>query len=120
MTDTVQTHKPQKANFTFTEAALQHLTKEVEKKKNCIGLRISIKTTGCSGYAYQLDYVEAPIETDHVLHPTENITIYVEVKHLPLINNSTVDYIQSGLNKKLVFDNPNQKGVCGCGESFNI
>lgn len=109
---------------TLTDAALAHIKSMLAKQAHGIGFRLSIKKTGCSGYAYVPDIIEQAKEND--LHFTQDdLDIYVDSACKNLLQGLVIDYVTDtesmGLKqKKLVFINPNEKNRCGCGESFTI
>lgn len=106
--------------ITFTEAATQHAVSYLSKQDNCKGIRLSVKKTGCSGLSYVVDYVQDP-KTDDMMLPLDNhFYIYIDKISFPYLKGMKVDYVKQGLNSKFVFINPNQKGQCGCGESFTV
>lgn len=84
-----------------------------------MGLRVGIKKTGCSGYAYLVDYVDA-IRTDDEVFDQEGIKVVVDRESLKLIDGTEVDFVKQGINEAFKFRNPNVKGECGCGESFSV
>lgn len=110
-------------NLKVTDAACEYIKSMVEKDKG-IGLRVSIKKTGCSGFAYAPTIVNEENSTDHVLTIQNGIKIYIDDKWLNLLDGVVVDYVEevkSGLKqKRLTFSNPNESGRCGCGESFHV
>lgn len=110
--------------MTFTDAAISHIKSMLEKTKNSIGFRLSIKKTGCSGYAYVPAIVDQVIPTDLHFLAQEELPVYIDPACENLVKGITVDYVSDnsiGLKqKRLVFINPNEKNRCGCGESFTI
>ena len=112
---------PQDA-ITVTEAALQHLKKTISKQKKCIGLIFGIKKSGCSGFAYevQLTQENTNIKNYYVFPIEDGISIFVKPANYPFIKGTQIDYIREGLNFRFQFNNPNEKGGCGCGESFTV
>ncbi len=104
----------------FTDAAKSHVASYLKKKTNSKGIRLSVKKTGCSGLSYVVDYVDAPEATDIEMPLTEGYLIYLDKKSYPFLKGTQVDYIKQGLNHQFVFNNPNQTGQCGCGESFTV
>ena len=84
-----------------------------------LGIRIGVKTTGCSGLAYQLEYVDKPTITD-VVYNKNDFNIYVDKKSLVYLSDITIDYQKKGLNEGFEFINPLEKDRCGCGESFRV
>ncbi len=83
-------------------------------------LRLSVKKTGCSGLAYVLDYVDSALPDDLVFPLNPEHTLCIEKASYPYLKGLTMDYVKQGLNAKFVFQNPNQTGQCGCGESFSV
>ncbi|MCX7115325.1 MAG: iron-sulfur cluster assembly accessory protein [Gammaproteobacteria bacterium] len=119
----VKHHRSEEAlalTLTLTETAKAHLLKNVFSQKGKIGVRFSIKKTGCSGLSYVVEYVDFVGDGDMILPLADKLLVCVDRQSAPFINGSVVDYIREGLNAKLVFNNPNQKGQCGCGESFIV
>lgn len=110
--------------ITLTESAVSHIKSMLAKQENGLGFRLSIKKTGCSGYAYVPDIIEKINEKD--LHFTQDkLEIYVDPECENFVKGVIVDYITEenslGLKqKRLIFINPNEKNRCGCGESFTI
>lgn len=107
--------------ITLTDRAKQKITELVNKGRRYPGIRINVKTTGCSGLAYVLEYVE----TDK-FDPTENRIVYpdlvilVPIRAWPYLTGTVVDYVKNGLNEGFDFKNPNERDRCGCGESFRV
>lgn len=104
----------------FTDAATSHVLTYLAKKLESKGIRFSVKKTGCSGLSYVIDYVEAPSSDDIVLPLNEDYLICLDKKSYPFLKGIEVDYVKQGLNYQFVFNNPNQTGQCGCGESFTV
>ena len=105
--------------ITLTQKAADHINKHIEKHGQAIGLRLGIKTTGCSGLAYNLEYVEQSQDTDQVFEQL-GVKIFIDPKSMPFIDGTQVDYGREGLNEGFRFSNPNEKASCGCGESFTV
>ena len=101
-----------------TDMAAKKIRANLERRGG-IGIRIGVRTTGCSGLAYVLEYVDA-LQTGDVAMSDNNTNIVVDKKSLPIIDGITVDYVRQGLNEGFEFINPNEKDRCGCGESFRI
>lgn len=102
-----------------TEAALEHFSKQLEKKEKK-AVRISLKESGCTGYMYVLDEVDSPEEGDFLRSLDNGTNLYVSPENIAVLKNLEIDYVQQGLNKNLVLNNPNVKNSCGCGESFSV
>jgi len=109
--------------ITITQQAEDYIKKVIEKNQG-VGFRLSVKKTGCSGYAYLPTIVETINPNDQVMALQDGVSLYIDTAWLDLLQNLTIDYIddnKSGLKqKKLVFTNPKEGDRCGCGESFNI
>jgi iron-sulfur cluster assembly protein len=106
--------------ITFSEAAIAHVLSYLAKQENSKGIRLSVKKTGCSGLSYVVDYVDAPLEDDIVLQLMDDNLVCIDKNSYPYLKGMHVDYVKQGLNSKFVFNNPNQTGQCGCGESFTV
>ncbi|SFR63157.1 iron-sulfur cluster assembly accessory protein [Thiomicrospira sp. ALE5] len=104
----------------LTAAAAQRVKTMIEKRGSGIGLRLGIKKSGCTGFAYVVDYVDEPGSSDQVF-THYGVDVYVDAKSLPAIDGMEVDYVkESLLNEGFEFRNPNVKDECGCGESFSV
>ncbi|MDF1826902.1 MAG: iron-sulfur cluster assembly accessory protein [Legionellaceae bacterium] len=114
------TPSKEKPAVRLTEAAASHVLAYLAKKEGSQGIRFSVKKTGCSGLSYVIDYVDAPSPDDIVLPLGENYLICLDKKSYPFLQGIEVDYVKQGLNYQFVFNNPNQTGQCGCGESFTV
>jgi len=119
MTAVVQ-HQSVETPITFTDAAKKHLTSYLEKRADVSGVRLSVKRSGCSGFSYVVDYVNTVDPTDKSEPLIGSYWLYIDLKSYPYLKGTQVDYVREGLNAHFTFQNPNQKGVCGCGESFTI
>jgi iron-sulfur cluster assembly protein len=105
--------------LTLTETAAQHIQRSITKRGKGLGLRLGVKTSGCSGMAYVLEFVDNIEEQDQVFE-SQGIKIIVDPKSLVYIDGTELDFVREGLNEGFKFNNPNVKDQCGCGESFNI
>ena len=105
--------------ISVTEVAAKNIQNKIVKRGKGIGIRIGIKTTGCSGLAYILEYVDSPTNTD-VEFMDKDCKVYVDQKALPYLDGLTIDYVKKGLNEGFEFTNPMEKDRCGCGESFRV
>lgn len=106
-------------SITLTAQAAEHITKHMAKRGSGIGLRLGVRLTGCSGMAYQVDFVDESNDTDHVFKD-QGITVFVDPRSLPFVDGTQLDYTREGLNSGFKFKNPNEKASCGCGESFTV
>jgi iron-sulfur cluster assembly protein len=105
--------------ITMTSEAAVHVQKCLDARGSGIGLRVGVRTTGCSGMAYVLEFVDTPQPEDIKFDQSE-IDIYVDPKSLTYLDGTVLDFGKEGLNEGFVFTNPNVKDECGCGESFNV
>jgi len=105
--------------ITLTARAAGHIERHLAARGNAAALRLGIKRTGCSGYAYTLDYAAGPAGDDHVVD-AGGIRIRIAADALPVLAGTVVDYVRDGLNEKFVLQNPNAGEACGCGESFSL
>ncbi len=104
---------------TLTEQAATHVQNFVAKRGKGVGLRIGVRTTGCSGFAYKLEFADAVNPDDHQFE-SHGVKVLVDPKSLPFLAGTQLDYTREGLNEGFKFSNPNVKDECGCGESFNV
>jgi iron-sulfur cluster assembly protein len=105
--------------ITLTESAAQHVRAYLAKRGKGVGLRVGVRTSGCSGMAYKLEFADAPHPED-VEFESHGIKVLVDPKSLQYIDGTELDYAREGLNEGFKFRNPNVKDQCGCGESFNV
>jgi iron-sulfur cluster assembly protein len=105
--------------ITITKAAADTVIKQLARRGHGQGIRIGIKTTGCSGFAYVLEYVDTPAVGDQCIE-YEGCKVFVDPKSQVYLDSMEIDYVRNGLNEGFQFNNPNEKDRCGCGESFRI
>lgn len=105
--------------ISLTEKAAQHVKRYLDKRGKGIGLRLGVRTTGCSGMAYKLEYVDTFASEDSVFE-SYGIKIFVDPKSLLYLDGTELDFVREGLNEGFKFYNPNVKDECGCGESFRV
>jgi len=105
--------------ITLTEKAAKHVAAFLAKRGKGIGLRFGVRTSGCSGMAYKLEFVDAANPEDLVFE-SHGVKVLVDPKSMPYIDGTELDYAREGLNEGFKFNNPNIKDACGCGESFNV
>lgn len=105
--------------ISLTEKAAKHVNRNLAKRGKGIGLRLGVRTTGCSGLAYELEYVDQALPDDQMFE-TQGIKVFVDPKSLPYIDGTELDFAREGLNEGFKFQNPNVKDECGCGESFRV
>ena len=105
--------------ITVTEQAAKKIQQNLQRRGSGLGIRLGVKTTGCSGLAYVLEYVDTPTNED-MSFVSQNIHVFVDPKSLVYIDGTVVDYTRQGLNEGFEFTNPQVKDSCGCGESFRV
>jgi iron-sulfur cluster assembly protein len=105
--------------ITLTESAADRVRSHLMKRGAGLGLRLGIKKTGCSGFAYVVNYADAAQPGDAVFE-ARGVKVFVDSASLPLIDGTIVDFVKQGLNEAFKFQNPKAKGECGCGESFSV
>ncbi len=104
---------------TLSERAAQHVSNFIAKRGKGIGIRLGVKTSGCSGMAYKLEFADVS-EPDDVVFESHGLKVLVDPKSLPYIDGTELDFAREGLNEGFKFNNPNVKDQCGCGESFTV
>jgi iron-sulfur cluster assembly protein len=105
--------------ISITPAAADRVKNFLASRGRGLGLRLGVKSTGCSGYAYVVNYADES-SGDDVVFDTQGVKIIVDKKSLSFIDGTEVDFVKQGLNEAFRFRNPNVKGECGCGESFTV
>jgi len=106
-------------SISVTPKAEAQIRKALDKRGSGVGLRVAIKTSGCSGYAYALEFADAAQDED-LAFECEGVQLLVDAKSLPMIDGTQLDWVREGLNEGFKFDNPNAAATCGCGESFTV
>ena len=105
--------------ITLTEAAARHVSRYLQRRGKGVGVRLGVKTTGCSGLAYKLEYAD-DVAPEDVIFETLGVKVMVDPKSLPYIDGTELDFVREGLNEGFKFYNPREKDRCGCGESFRV
>ncbi len=105
--------------ITLTESAATHVRNYLAKRGKGVGLRLGVRTSGCSGMAYKLEFADA-VNPEDVPFESRGVKVIVDPKSLPYLQGTELDYAREGLNEGFKFRNPNVKDECGCGESFNV
>lgn len=106
-------------SITLTEKAAAQVARQLKKRGTGLGLRLGVKKSGCTGYAYVVDFAETAGERDEVIEQY-GVKVVVSQDELPFLDGITVDYRREGISEAFRFDNPNVKALCGCGESFAV
>ena len=105
--------------ITLTKVAAERIKKSLYERGRGIGMRIGVRTSGCSGFAYILEFADRLFEGDLEIED-RGVTIVVNKKDLTYLQGMQIDYVKKGLNEGFEFQNPNEKARCGCGESFTV
>lgn len=105
--------------ISLSEAAARHINKYLAKRGKGIGIRLGVKTSGCSGMAYKLEYADEVAEGDQVFE-SQGLKVLVDLKSLPYLEGTELDFVREGLKEGFKFNNPNSTDECGCGESFKV
>ena len=105
--------------ITLTEKAAQHVQSYLARRGKGVGLRVGVRTSGCSGMAYKLEFADN-VNPEDMQFESHGVKVLVDPKSLPYLQGTELDYAREGLNEGFKFRNPNVKDECGCGESFNV
>lgn len=107
--------------ITLTQIAASKVTEMLTKRGSGIGVKIGVRTTGCSGLAYTLEYVDTPpLTDDHLCYEHHGVKVWTDHRSLVYLDGLTMDWKRQGLNEGFEFSNPNESARCGCGESFSV
>jgi iron-sulfur cluster assembly protein len=106
-------------SVTLTETAARHVASHLAKRGKGVGLRLGVRTSGCSGLAYRIEYADE-VRPEDLRFESHGVTVIVDPKSLPFLEGTELDFAREGLNEGFKFNNPNVKDACGCGESFNV
>ena len=104
---------------TLTDRAADHVQRYMQKRGKGVGLRLGVRTTGCSGLAYKLEFAD-DIKPEDVTFESNGVRVLIDPKSLAYLDGTELDFVREGLNEGFKFNNPNEKDRCGCGESFNV
>lgn len=105
--------------ITVSESAAAHVSRQLENRGKGLGIRVGVRTSGCSGLAYVLEFVDELADDDQVFEGY-GVKVIVDEKSLSYLDGTELDFVKDGLNEGFKFTNPNVSSQCGCGESFNI
>lgn len=105
--------------ITMSDAAVQHVARYLEKRGHGFGIRLGVRTSGCSGMAYVLEFVDDKQPEDEVFE-SQGVRVVIDPKSLLYLDGTELDFVKEGLNEGFKFNNPNVSSECGCGESFNV
>ena len=106
-------------SITMTDAAAEHVRKFLDNRGKGVGLRLGVRTSGCSGMAYVLEFADE-VESEDLVFDDHGVKVIIDPKSLAYLDGTELDYAKEGLNEGFKFNNPNVKDSCGCGESFNV
>ncbi|WP_207061434.1 iron-sulfur cluster assembly protein IscA [Motiliproteus sp. SC1-56] len=105
--------------ITMTEAAVRHVSKFLENRGKGAGIRLAVRTTGCSGMGYVLEFADEVAPEDKV-YEMDGVKVIIDPKSLVYLDGTELDFVKEGLNEGFKFNNPNARSECGCGESFSV
>jgi iron-sulfur cluster assembly protein len=105
--------------ISLTESAAERVRSRLASRGRGLGLRLAVKTSGCSGYSYVVDYADE-VRPDDLVFDTSGVKVYVDPASLAAIDGTRIDLVRQGLNESFRFENPNVSAECGCGESFSV
>jgi iron-sulfur cluster assembly protein len=105
--------------ISLTDRAADHVQRYIAKRGKGVGLRLGVKTTGCSGLAYKLEFADE-VQPEDMQFESNGVRVLIDPKSLAYLDGTELDYVREGLNEGFKFNNPNEKDRCGCGESFNV
>ena len=106
-------------SVSLTEAAARHVNRYLAKRGKGVGVRLGVNTTGCSGLAYTIEYVDE-FSPEDALFECHGVKLVVDPKSLAYLDGTQLDFVREGLNEGFRFNNPNERDKCGCGESFRV
>ncbi|MBN9694583.1 MAG: iron-sulfur cluster assembly protein IscA [Zoogloea sp.] len=104
---------------TLSEKAANHIGNFLAKRGKGVGIRLGVRTSGCSGMAYKLEFADE-VTAEDVVFESHGLKVLIDPKSLPYMDGTELDFVREGLNEGFKFNNPNVKGECGCGESFTV
>ncbi|QJR82034.1 iron-sulfur cluster assembly accessory protein [Alteromonas pelagimontana] len=116
---TVETFVPNASVISLTDSARKHFEKKVADRDGQ-WIRFSTRVSGCTGYAYVLDFADRPEDSDEIVKVSDKLSVAIAKDAVPLVRNTEIDYVKEGVNGIIKYNNPNVVDECGCGESFNI
>lgn len=105
--------------ITLTESAARHISRFLEQRGSGVGLKVAVRTTGCSGMAYKLEYADI-VDPSDLSFESRGVRVFVDPESLSFIDGTEVDFVREGLNESFRFNNPKVTAECGCGESFTV
>lgn len=123
----VQTYTPQTDNgveqtplVQLTQPAIEHVREQLEQQPSAKGLRLGVKSSGCSGWKYNLSLAQSANDDDIIVQITDDVVVLIDPASLDIVKGTQIDFVREGLNRTFRFSNPNVDSECGCGESFSV
>jgi len=116
----VNTFSPNDITVSMTEKAIEYARKQLASDTAASGIVLGVKKSGCSGFKYDLQLMRDVQDNEKTFQVADDVVLFVTAEALPYVNGTEIDYETNGLNSTMVFNNPNAKDECGCGESFNV
>ena len=107
-------------SVSMTDAAITHVRKQLVKNPQMQGIRLGVKKSGCSGFKYDIEFVEQASDGDITIAVADDVKLFVAADASTFVKGTEIDFTKEGLNSTIKFNNPNAKDLCGCGESFNV
>lgn len=114
----VETFSLQNIDLSMTAKAIRHFNRQLQNRDES-AVRLTVKESGCSGFMYEMDFVNEAEPEDQVF-TFDNINLFVSKQALPILQGTEIDFVTEGVNSNIQFNNPNAKAMCGCGESFTL
>ncbi len=115
----VETFVPNTQLISLTDSAIAHFESKLKDKPEQL-IRLSTKVSGCTGYAYVLDFADSAQEGDEIIAVSDALSVAVAADAADIVRNTEIDYVKEGINGVIKYHNPNVVDECGCGESFNV
>ena len=103
----------------LTESAAERVRKHIARRGSGLGLRLGVRTSGCSGLSYVIDFADE-VRADDTVFDSHGVKVFVDRASLAAVDGTRIDFVRQGLNEIFRFENPNARGECGCGESFAV
>lgn len=105
--------------ISLTESAAERVRRHIAERGHGVGLRLGVKSSGCSGFSYVVDYAD-DVGSEDLVFDSHGVKVVVDRAHLSAVDGTQIDFVRQGLNEIFRFDNPNARAQCGCGESFSV
>lgn len=117
----IEQYDPQQAfKLDISESATRYLSNQLKGQTDKLGIKIGIKKSGCSGFKYDIEFIQQIDVDDEKISVTPELTLFISPDAKPYLQGTRIDFVQEGLNASIQFNNPNAKDLCGCGESFSL